>query len=62
VKLGNDGEVPTFLGHYWLTGAPAIQNTKTAVLDYGAALKGPLVAYRWEGESDLTNDAFVQAG
>jgi hypothetical protein len=62
VKLGNDGEVPTFLGHYWLTGAPAIQNTKTAVLDYGAALKGQLVAYRWEGESDLTNDAFVQAG
>lgn len=62
VKLGNDSDVPTFIGHYWLTGAPAIQNAKTAVLDYGAALKGPLVAYRWDGESDLSNSAFVQAG
>lgn len=62
VMLGNGGDVPTFLGHYWLTGTPAIQNAKTAVLDYGAALKGPLVAYRWDGESDLNNSAFVQAG
>jgi hypothetical protein len=62
VTLGNSSDVPTFLGHYWLTGAPAIQNAKTAVLDYGAALKGPLVAYRWDGETDLTNSAFVQAG
>lgn len=62
VKLGNDSDVPTFLGHYWLTGTPAIQNAKTAVLDYGAAIDGPLVAYRWDGESDLSNDAFVQAG
>jgi hypothetical protein len=62
VMLGNGSEVPTFLGHYWLTGKPAIQNAKTAVLDYGAALEGPLVAYRWDGEQDLSNDAFVAVG
>lgn len=62
VKLGNDSGIPTFLGHYWLTGEPTIQNATTAVLDYGAAIEGPLVAYRWNGEAELTNNAFVMAG
>ena len=62
VKLGNNSGIPTFLGHYWLTGEPSIQNQTTAVLDYGAAIEGPLVAYRWDGEQELTNDAFVMAG
>lgn len=62
VKLGNDEDVLTFLGHYWLTGKPTIQNSTTAVLDYSAAIKGPLVAYRWNGEPKLTNTAFVMAG
>ncbi len=59
VKLGNDSDVPTFLGHYWLTGKPGIQNANTAVLDYGAAIDGPLVAYRWNGEQELENEAFA---
>jgi hypothetical protein len=59
VKLGATSNVPTFVGHYWLTGTPGVQNATTAVLDYGAALKGPLVAYRWDGEPVLTNDNFV---
>jgi len=58
-KLGNDSGVPTFLGHYWLTGKPGIQNAKTAVLDYGVAIDGPLVTYRWNGEQELENKAFV---
>lgn len=62
VKLGRDSCIPVFVGHYWLTGTPAIQNAKTAVLDYGAALDGPLVAYRWDGESELGNDSFVAVG
>lgn len=62
VKLGNESRKPTFLGHYWLTGEPTIQNATTAVLDYSAAKDGPLVAYRWNGEQELTNDAFVTAG
>ncbi|MEP7216639.1 MAG: metallophosphoesterase, partial [Anaerolineaceae bacterium] len=44
---GNPSAVPVFVGHYWLTGRPGPQNANTAVLDYGAGLKGPLVAYRW---------------
>ena len=62
IKLGNNSGIPTFLGHYWLTGEPSIQNQMTAVLDYGAAIEGPLVAYRWDGEQELTNDAFVMTG
>jgi len=59
VKLGAASTIPTFVGHYWLTGKPGIQNATTAVLDYGAAIRGPLVAYRWEGEPALTNENLV---
>jgi hypothetical protein len=59
VSLGAVGTVPTFVGHYWLTGQPGIQNPTTAVLDYGAGKAGPLVAYRWEGEPVLSNDNLV---
>ena len=59
IKLGTADDIPTFLGHYWLTGAPSIQNASTAVLDYGAGIGGPLVAYRWNGETELLNSSFV---
>ncbi len=59
VKLGTVGDVPTFVGHYWLTGKPGVQNPTTAVLDFGAGKAGPLVAYRWSGESVLSNDHLV---
>ncbi len=62
VKLGSDDPVPTFLGHYWLSGKPAVQSPTIAVLDYGAAIDGPLVAYRWNGERALDNGSFVEAG
>ncbi|MBK6972669.1 MAG: metallophosphoesterase [Sterolibacteriaceae bacterium] len=62
VKLGAAGNVPTFVGHYWLTGRPGVQNATTAVLDYGAGLDGPLVAYRWDGEPQLSNDKLVWVG
>lgn len=62
VSLGIASDVPTFLGHYWLTGTPCIQNRKTAVLDYSAAKDGPLVAYRWNGESELDDAGFVAVG
>jgi hypothetical protein len=44
------------------TGRPRVQNAKVAVLDFGAGLDGPLVAYRWNGESELTDEAFVTTG
>lgn len=51
---------PVFFGHYWLTGQPAIQTSKLACVDYSAALpQGKLVAYRWQGESLLTNAHFI---
>ena len=50
---------PILTGHYWFTGKPTIESAKLAVLDYSAAKNGPLVAYRWDGETELTNDHFV---
>jgi hypothetical protein len=53
---------PLFIGHYWLSGVPALLAPTVACLDYGAGLKGPLVAYRWNGEPELLNDGFVMTG
>lgn len=50
---------PVFIGHYWLTGTPGLQTQRVACLDYSAAHKGPLVAYRWSGELDLDPNALV---
>lgn len=53
-------EKPIFFGHYWLSGTPIIQTPKIACVDYSAALPtGKLVAYRWQGESHLTNQHFI---
>ena len=62
-------EPPVFLGHYWMSGEPRRLETNVACLDYSVARKpkdspeheprGKLVAYRWEGEKVLRNDAFV---
>ncbi len=51
--------MPTFVGHYWLTGTPGVQSPTVAVLDFGAGKAGPLVAYRWSGESELSNERLV---
>lgn len=50
---------PLFFGHYWFTGRPVMLNEKIACLDYGAAKGGPLVAYRWRGESTLRQGHFA---
>ena len=50
---------PIFIGHYWLQGNPKLLTAKVACLDYSAARNGPLVGYRWEGESELTGAGFV---
>lgn len=52
---------PVFVGHYWLTGTPAPQTPRVACLDYSAAKDGPLVAYRWDGETTLDPRRFVQS-
>jgi hypothetical protein len=53
---------PVFVGHYWFNGAPVVQSSKVACLDWSAAKDGPLVAYRWDGETELSNGNFVEAG
>lgn len=50
---------PIFVGHHWFTGEPVIESPKLACLDWSAARGGPLVGYRWDGESELRNDKLV---
>jgi len=51
--------VPVFYGHYWERGPRTRSSEHTACLDYSVAKGGPLVAYRWQGESVLSDDHFV---
>lgn len=52
---------PIFIGHYWMSGNPAILSPNVACLDYSVGGGGPLVGYRWDGEKTLRNSAFVVA-
>ncbi|MGO8855600.1 MAG: metallophosphoesterase [Steroidobacteraceae bacterium] len=47
---------PVLFGHYWFSGEPAVISPRFACLDYSVAKDGPLVAYRWDGEGELSND------
>lgn len=52
--------VPVFVGHYWLSGMPALQASNVVCVDYSAAKPGEkLVAYRWNGEQSLRDEGFV---
>ena len=53
---------PVFIGHYWMSGKPELQSPKVACVDYSAAKDGPLVAYRWDGEQELDESRFFEAG
>ena len=52
---------PVIYGHYWQTGTPALTSPNTACVDYSAGNDGPLVAYRWTGESTLSNENFISS-
>ncbi len=58
-RIGYEGDKPVFFGHYWWTGIPAPQADRVACVDYSAGVGGPLVAYRWDGESVLEARNFV---
>ena len=62
VEMGTDSDKPVLVGHYWLNGRPGVRSGKVAVLDYGAAGDGPLVAYRWGGEPALSDDKLIAVG
>ena len=57
----SESRYPSSSGTTGSNGTPAPQNANTAVLDYGAGLDGPLVAYRWDGEAVLEHGRFVAA-
>lgn len=52
---------PVFIGHYWMPPdeTPRALARNVACLDYSVALGGPLVAYRWSGETKIHGDNFV---
>jgi Calcineurin-like phosphoesterase len=50
---------PVLFGHYWFTGTPAVISPRFACLDFSVARGGPLVAYRWDGEAELSSDKMV---
>ena len=55
---------PIFFGHYWMTGAFGSEGSRSefaACVDYSAGKGGPLVAYRWNGESTLDNSNFISS-
>ncbi|MEO1614972.1 MAG: diadenosine tetraphosphatase [Planctomycetota bacterium] len=54
--------VPVFVGHYWLTGTPTPLAANVACTDYSVAKGGKLVAYRWDGESELSAEKFHWVG
>jgi hypothetical protein len=51
--------IPVFFGHYWLQGTPVISNGNAACLDFSVAKQGYLTAYRWSGESVLSQENVV---
>ena len=61
-RIGDETGKPTFIGHYWLTGAPALLSPTTACVDYSVAKGGRLVAYRWNGEAELHESNFIWVG
>lgn len=52
-------EAPVFVGHYWLQGRPKPILPNLACLDYSAVKYGRLVAYRYDGEAQLSAEKFV---
>jgi hypothetical protein len=51
---------PVFIGHYWQRASkPTVLAHNVACLDYSVAKGGFLCAYRWNGETELSDDAFV---
>ena len=55
---------PTFIGHYWLNPREALVplTSRVACVDFSVAKGGPLVAYRFDGESELSAEKFVAVG
>ena len=66
LQPGYDGSKPLFIGHYWMSGTPVLMTDQIACLDYSIAGEDPgrakLCAYRWSGETRLSQENFVWVG
>ena len=53
---------PAFFDHYLkpANSPPAPERHNVACLDHSAANDGPLVAYRWQGESSINPEHYIQ--
>jgi hypothetical protein len=47
---------PVLFGHYWFAGTPEVISPQFACVDWSVANRGPLVAYRWDGETELRSE------
>ncbi len=57
------GDVPVIYGHYWRWWEPKRGQdwtTNTACVDFSAVKGGPLVAYQWDGESEISPKKYVE--
>jgi hypothetical protein len=50
---------PVAFGHYWRTGKVRVEGTNAVCVDFSAVKGGPLVAYRWDGEPELSDSNLV---
>jgi hypothetical protein len=60
-RMTYDGTKPVFFGHYWMTGRPSRLGSFAACVDYSAGKHGPLVAYRFDGEAEISDRHFVSS-
>lgn len=56
---GYNHDIPVLFGHYWRRWPEHDLTQRTACIDYSAVKGGPLVAYRWSGESVLSTSNLV---
>ncbi len=54
-----EDQKPVFFGHYWLKGEPNLYRNNICCLDYSVAKDGYIVAYRFNGEQELSNENLV---
>jgi hypothetical protein len=59
VRFYSENEKPVFFGHYWLKGNPIQFSQNVCCVDFSVAKGGYLVAYRFDGETQLTADKLV---
>jgi hypothetical protein len=56
-----ESDVPVIFGHYWWSAALGIGSDRAVCVDYSVAKEGELVAYRWDGETVLSDLKIVRA-